>query len=273
MKKWKILGFPYEEGTYWRKGTKWGPSKIREQLSKMREYSVNSDKYMPFDLNSIDEGDILLDPYSKKTSLKKIEDEVDIVLSKGVQLVSLGGDHSITLPILRSYHKKHRDFGIIHLDAHSDTFEPVNGYKYHHGAFIKNAVEEGLVNPQNIYQLGLRGQLRKPGFEFAEKQMINLIKMAEFRKLDFSIVKRLRNKSIPYYLSIDIDVVDPAFAPGTGTPVPGGMTSFEILELMKEVSNFNIIGADIVEVAPVYDTSEITSLLAANILFELLCNL
>ena len=268
----KIIGLPYEEGAYWRKGMKEGPEAVWEQLKKMRRYSVAAGKKLEWDFEDIYSGNLDLCPYQKDTCLQKIEQSVKEVLCSGCAPVILGGDHSVTLPVIRaiSKHMGNREFSIIQFDAHSDTFNHVEGYEYHHGAVFRNVVEEGLVLPENIYQFGIRGQVRDNGMEFVDKQGVNCIAMKDFRSKECSIKNYNLPKDKLYYVSIDIDVVDPAFAPGTGVPVPGGLTSFEILDIVEQLKDYNLIGFDVVEVAPIYDPADITSLLAANIAFELL---
>jgi agmatinase len=270
-----LVGVPYEEGTYWRKGTKHGPARIREHLRKLRGYSLSADRSVRHAPAEIDRGDLQLDQYDHARAFRQIEDAIASVLADGRAPVVIGGDHSITLPIVRALARRlgAGSFGIIHLDAHSDTFDPVDGFRYHHGAAFRNIVEEGLVVPRAIHQLGIRGQVRDGGLQFVETTGIHCVRMRAFRARGASIAAFVADRSLPYYVSIDIDVVDPAFAPGTGTPVPGGMTSAEILDAMIELRDYQVIGLDLVEVAPPYDSSEITSVLAANLIHEALANI
>jgi agmatinase len=270
-----IVGLPYEHGMYWRKGAKHGPTAVREFLRKLRGISVYSEAKIPYDICEIDQGDLALDSYDALKALRQIEEAVIELLKAGHPPICIGGDHTVTLAIIRAYKKFYGKgrFGIIHLDAHSDTFASVDGFKYHHGAVFRNIVEEELVDPTKIIQMGLRGQVREGGLDFIRQRGFGIVKIEEFRQSNFNLENHIENKSIPYYVSIDIDVIDPAYAPGTGTPVPGGLTSWEILHIVRQLSNFKIIGLDLVEVSPQYDTSNITALLASHIIFECLSSI
>lgn len=272
MRPYHFLKIPYEEGAYWRKGAKSGPDAILAQLCKMRGHSIASGASLPggFDLVPICE--VEHSPYSKTGYLNLIETTVTHCITGGYTPVILGGDHAITLPVIRamaSHFGQHR-FGIIHIDAHSDTYPPVDGYRYHHGAVFRNIVEEGLVDPGAIHQIGIRGLCGEGWLSFVEESGINLVHMDEFRTAACDVHRFVTDRAMPYYVSIDIDAVDPAFAPGTGTPVPGGFSSSEILTLVRSLGAFPIIGFDVVEVAPIYDAADITSLLAAHIVAELM---
>ncbi|OTG77225.1 agmatinase [Acinetobacter sp. ANC 4169] len=272
---YKIFKVPYEEGAYWRKGAGRGPDAIYEHLQRAHPQSVSGDANLGIRFSSFPVQLVSHSPYSKSGYLATIEQAITDSLDKQFFPVILGGDHAITLPIIRAFSAKYgvKQFGIIHIDAHSDTFPPVDGYKYHHGAVFRNIVEEGLVAPKNIHQIGVRGLCGDGWMSFVEEQGINLVHMDKFRALGCSLHSLKLRKDIPYYVSIDIDSVDPAFAPGTGTPVPGGFSSAEILLLARQISTLDVIGFDLVEVAPVYDHADITSLLAAHIVAELMINI
>jgi agmatinase len=186
----------------------------------------------------------------------------------------VGGDHSILLPILRSIHKQFGPVVLIQFDAHNDTWSGYFGSPHSHGTPVRRAVEEGLLIPGHVLQVGLRGQVySKDDFDFGRKHKFSVVTAEEFHHGGLAPIKTLlkRFRGKPIYLTLDIDVVDPAFAPGTGTPQVGGLSSFQILELVRTLVGQNIVGADLVEVSPPYDTGEITSLLAANLLYEMLC--
>ncbi len=267
-----LIGIPYEEGTYFRKGAKEGPAAVFAHLERMREIGVTTEKQLPFAMKEIITGSVDINPYDKDHAFVMIEEAVRQQLRERRAPISIGGDHSVTIPILRALktHAPTRRIGIIHIDAHSDTFPPVGDYAYHHGAVFKVAVEEGLVAPADIVQFGLRGQVRIGGFDFLHRHPIRTVNMDAWRDAHCQIAPYVPEGPELYYASIDIDAVDPAYAPGTGTPVPGGMTSAEILQVARQIGRYPLVGADLVEVAPVYDPSHITSLLAAHILFELL---
>ncbi len=269
---YKFLKIPYEEGAYWRKGAKSGPDAIMAQLAKARTQSISTGARLAQDFKDIPVTEVAHSPYSKSAYLAHIEKCVLECLHDGFTPVVLGGDHAITLPVLRAFarHYGNGRFGVIHVDAHSDTYPPVDGYRFHHGAVFRNVVEEGLVDPKQIHQIGIRGLCGDGWLSFVEKTGIHLVTMDEFRTLNFDLAAVVPDKSIPYYVSIDIDAVDPAFAPGTGTPVPGGFSSSEILSLVRQVGAYRVIGFDMVEVAPIYDAADITSLLAAHIVAEMM---
>lgn len=270
----RIIAVPYEEGTYWRKGTKDGPEAILREAAKVREFSLTSNRKNLYSLAEIQYAGPAIEPYAKLRSLEKIEASIDRLLADGHAPLVLGGDHSITLPIMRSLAKAYgaKRFGIIHFDAHSDTFDHVDGFPYHHGAVFRNIVEEGLVDSQSIFQFGIRGFVRGEGLTFADHHSIRYVLMEDFRRLGCDLAQYC-SPDLPYFVSLDIDAVDPAFAPGTGTPVPGGFTSSEMLGLIRQLANFRVVGMDLVEVAPVYDHSNITVLLAAHLLIESLAGL
>jgi agmatinase len=196
------------------------------------------------------------------------------VLRAGARPVCVGGDHSILLPILRAIHKQFGPVAFVQLDAHGDTWGGYFGSPHSHGTPVKYAVEEGLIEEGYGLQVGLRGQVySEDDFDFARNHRIQIVTSEEFHHGGVELVqrhlKKLRGR--PAYLTLDIDVVDPAFAPGTGTPQVGGLSSAQILELVRSLKGMTLVGCDLVEVSPPYDNAEITSLLAANLLFELLC--
>jgi agmatinase len=186
----------------------------------------------------------------------------------------VGGDHSILLPILRAMHAAHGPVGLIQLDAHSDTWDQYWGMKYSHGTPVRRAIEEGLLAEPNILQIGLRGQLYDANdMDFAREHKIMLVTAEEFHEHGLPLIREKLKafKGLKTYLSLDIDVVDPAFAPGTGTPQVGGLSSVQILGLVRALRGLDFVGSDLVEVSPQFDSADITSLLAANLLFEQLC--
>jgi agmatinase len=186
----------------------------------------------------------------------------------------VGGDHSILLPILRAIHAAHGPVALIQLDAHSDTWDQYWGMKYSHGTPVRRAIEENLLDESYVLQIGLRGQLYSAeDMDFSNEHNIQMITGEEFHEQGIDLVReKLKGfGDVKTYLTLDIDVVDPAFAPGTGTPQVGGLSSDQILRLVRALKGLNLVGCDLVEVSPQYDSAEITSLLAANLLFEQLC--
>lgn len=267
-----IFGAPYEGGAYWRKGAKDGPQIIKQELKKIRPINLATGSRLAWEMHSLFSDDLTMNPYDNEACFSTIEKEIrDIVMAGGVPIM-IGGDHSISIPALRAIADIYgsNGYSIIHIDAHSDTFPDIDGYKYHHGAVFRVAVEESLIEAKNIVQLGVRGAVREGGTDFVKEHDISCISMDEWRRKNFSIETFLPNDNRLVYLSFDIDVVDPAFAPGTGTPVPGGLSSHEALTVMRELAKYNLIGLDLVEVAPIYDVANNTSLLASYLIFEIL---
>jgi agmatinase len=221
-----------------------------------------------------DFGDLSVNPLSIEDTFLRIEQGIAPLLDASVRCVCVGGDHSISLPILRAVAKKHGPVSLIQFDAHNDLWDEYFGSKYSHGTPFRRAFEEGLLLDGGVLQVGLRGQVYGEGdFDFARAHNVKMVTAEDFHKNGLPVVQRhlaaFRHK--PVYVTLDIDCVDPAYAPGTGTPQVGGFTSIQILELVRALRRLHIIGCDLVEVSPPYDTGEITSLLAANLLYELLC--
>lgn len=269
-----IVGVPFDGGTSYRPGARHGPRQIRDQSALIRPYNqalgVN-----PFTRHRIaDYGDLPVNPLSIDDSYVRIERGIRTLLEAGVIPLSVGGDHSILLPILRAIHAAHGPVGLIQFDAHSDTWDQYWGMKYSHGTPVRRAIEEGLLAPGRVLQVGLRGQLyAADDLDFARANRVMMVTAEEFHARGVAGLKRqlARFRDRPTYLSLDIDVVDPAFAPGTGTPQVGGLSSAQILELVRALAGLKLVGADLVEVSPPFDSAGITSLLAANLLHEILC--
>lgn len=263
----KIISVPFDDGAFWRKGAKEGPEAILREFKKLRPYSMQSARKLDMEPQY---ASVPIKAYSAADTLKSIEKSVTDVLSEGFAPYVLGGDHSITLPIVRALANRYgkKSFKILHFDAHSDTFDGVDGYEYHHGAVFRNIVEEGLVSPADIHQFGVRGFVRGDGLTYADKMGISYVPMENFRQASLNISRFCRQDDTPVYVSIDIDAIDPAFAPGTGTPVPGGFSSSEFFSIIKQLQSYPVIGIDLVEVAPAYDVGNLTALLAAHILLE-----
>jgi agmatinase len=269
-----LIGIPFDGGTSYRAGARFGPRHIRQQSALIRPYNPVLD-LSPFDLLRVaDYGDLPVNPLSIGDTYARITAGLGPVLAAGTAPICVGGDHSTLLPILRAIHAAHGPVALIQLDAHSDTWDQYWGMRYSHGTPVRRAIEEGLLAEPYVLQVGLRGQLYDAhDMDFAREHGFSLITAEEVHAHGLSIVTRklqpfTRRKT---YLSLDIDVVDPAFAPGTGTPQVGGLTSVQILDLVRSLVGVNLVGCDLVEVAPAYDSGEITSLLAANLLFEQLC--
>jgi len=269
-----LVGVPFDGGTTYRPGPRFGPRNIRAQSAIIRPWNpvLNVNPFAKYRI--ADFGDLSVNPLSIEDTFRRIEEGIRPVLQAGARCVCVGGDHSISLPILRAVAKKRGQVSLIQFDAHNDLWDEYFGSKYSHGTPFRRAFEEGLLGDGGVLQIGLRGQVYgEDDFDFARAHKVKMVTAEEFHEKGMAAVQRhlkaFRGK--PVYVTLDIDAVDPAYAPGTGTPQVGGITSVQILELVRALRGLNIVGCDLVEVSPPYDTGEITSLLAANLLFELLC--
>ena len=269
-----LIGIPFDGGTTYRPGARFGPRNIRVQSAMIRPWNPVL-KINPFEKWRIaDFGDLSINPLSIEDTYQRIAEQLGEVLRSGARPVCVGGDHSILLPILRAIHKQFGPVGFIQLDAHGDTWGGYFGSPHSHGTPVKYAIEERLIDKGHALQVGLRGQVySEADFDFAHKHGIEIVTSEEFHRGGVELMKRHLKKfgARPVYVTLDIDVVDPAFAPGTGTPQVGGLSSAQILELVRGLKGLKLVGCDLVEVSPPYDNGEITSLLAANLLYELLC--
>lgn len=270
-----IVGAPFDGGTSYRTGSRMGPREIRHQSSLIRTYS-HALRVAPFDrLNVVDAGDIDAPPVSIEQAYAAIEAGVARILEAGAIPMVVGGDHSISLPILRAVAKRHGPVGLVQFDSHIDTWNEYFGGKHFHGSAFYWAVEEGLVDPARFVQVGIRGPMYgEDDFAFHRKHGITVIGIDAVKVdgVDRAVETIRRVATGPAYVSFDIDAVDPAFAPGTGTPEVGGLTSHEAQRLLRGLAGMPLVGCDLVEVSPQFDgPGQITALLAANLLFELLC--
>uniref|UniRef100_A0A7C4QSE2 Agmatinase n=1 Tax=Schlesneria paludicola TaxID=360056 RepID=A0A7C4QSE2_9PLAN len=270
-----ILGIPYDSSTSYRSGCRFGPRAIREQSLLLWGYN-NAQRVAPFrELKLVDAGDVEVVPVDILATHLAIETAAERVLSAGASLFCLGGDHSISLPLLRQHARRYGPPAVIHFDAHPDTWDcEYHGHKYSHGTPFVRALEEGVIDAAAYVQIGIRGPTGGPeDYAQAERLGARMITIDELRSRTFAEILaevHLRVGCRPLYLTLDIDCVDPAFAPGTGTPEVGGLTSYEILQLVRGLRGLHLIGGDLVEVCPPYDPAGITSILAANLVFEML---
>src|SRR5215472_16693761 len=270
-----IVGVPFDGGTSYRPGSRYGPREIRNQSSLIRSYSFFQ-KVSPFDrLNVADAGDIDVAPVSIEKCYEAVEARIGAIADAGARPIVIGGDHSISLTVLRALAKRHGPLALVQFDAHIDTWDEYFGGKYFHGTPFRRAIEERLVDGRRFVQVGIRGPMYgEHDFDFHREHGITLIDIEQVndRGLMAVIDEVRRIVAGPAYLSFDIDGVDPAFAPGTGTPEVGGLTSHEALRLVRGLRGLALVGGDIVEVSPVFDgPGQITALLAANLMFEFLC--
>ncbi|NDH65058.1 MAG: agmatinase [Microbacteriaceae bacterium] len=269
-----VVGIPFDAGASYRPGARFGPAHIRESSRLLRPYNPSQDA-SPFVLAQVvDAGDIAVNPFNIELAVKQIEEGVDELLEAGMRLVTLGGDHTIAYPILKALHKKHGPITVIHFDAHLDTWDTYFGAPLTHGTPFRRASEDGFIDLESCLHVGIRGPLyastdlsddKKLGFE--------VLTSIDMDKLGVEgVIKRMLSRvgSKPVYISIDVDVLDPAFAPGTGTPEMGGLSSREMLALLRSLETVNVIGADIVEVSPQYDNAQITGIAAAHMAYELI---
>ena len=270
-----FVGVPIDIGTSHRGGTRFGPRQIRAESAMIRPFNMWS-KVSPFDtLQVADVGDVAIDTFDLKRSVQIIGAAFDDILTHDVIPLTLGGDHTIVLPILRAMHKKHGPVGLIHVDAHADVNDEMFGEKIAHGTPFRRAVEEGLLDTSRVVQIGLRATgYASDDFDWPRQQGFRVVQAEEcwYKSLAPLMAEvRAQMGEGPVYISYDIDSFDPAYAPGTGTPEPGGLTSMQGLEIVRGCCGLNIVGGDLVEVSPPYDTSGNTATLAANILYEMLC--
>ena len=270
-----VLGIPMDIGTSWRSGTRFGPKQIREQSAMIRPYNLQTGA-APFDsLNVGDIGDVPINTFSLSDSLRIITEYYDRLLKSSVIPVALGGDHSLSLPILRSIAKKHGPVALVHVDAHADVNEHMFGERETHGTVFRRAYEDGCLQADKVFQIGLRGTgYGADDFTEAARWGFNQHLAPDLWHKSFApLASDIKEKigDTPVYISYDIDSLDPAYAPGTGTPEIGGLTTMQAMELIRGLRGLNIVGCDLVEVSPPYDTSGNTALTAANLVYELLC--
>ena len=270
-----FIGVPLDIGTSNRAGARFGPRQIRAESALIRPYNLATGA-APFDgLQVADLGDVPINTYSLDKSVAIIEAFYDRVLAAGCKPLTMGGDHTIALPILRALARRHGPLALVHVDAHADVNDEMFGERIAHGTPFRRAVEEGLLQGPRVFQIGLRATgYAADDFDWPRAQGFNLVLAHEVWYQSLApLMARVRATlgDAPCYLSFDIDGIDPAFAGGTGTPEIGGLTVPQALEIVRGCRGLNLVGADLVEVAPPYDTSGNTALLGANLLYEMLC--
>ena len=270
-----FIGVPLDIGTSLRAGTRFGPRQIRAESVMIRPYNMATGA-APFEsLNVADLGDVAINTFNLLDAVRIIEAHYHKVLAHNVIPLTLGGDHTITLPILRAIKAKHGKVGLIHIDAHADVNDEMFGEKIAHGTTFRRAVEEELLDCSRVVQIGLRAQgYSNDDFNWGRRQGFRVVQAEEcWHRSLVPLMQQVREQvqGGPVYLSFDIDGIDPAWAPGTGTPEVGGLTTIQALEIIRGCQGLDIVGADLVEVSPPYDTIGNTSLLGANLLYEMLC--
>ncbi len=270
-----FVGVPLDVGTSNRAGSRFGPRQIRAESALLRPYNMAT-RAAPFDsLQVADIGDVPINPYDLRKSVHIIETAYDAIVAGGCRPLTLGGDHTVVLPILRALSNKHGPLGVVHVDAHADVNDEMFGEKIAHGTPFRRVVEEGLVDGQRVVQIGLRGSgYTAEDFDWPRAQGFRVVPVDEcWHRSLAPLMDEVREQigAGPVYLSFDIDGLDPAFAPGTGTPEIGGLTTIQALEIIRGCRGLDLVGCDLVEVSPPYDLSGNTSLLGANLLYEMLC--
>uniref|UniRef100_UPI004047DDB2 agmatinase n=1 Tax=Yoonia sp. TaxID=2212373 RepID=UPI004047DDB2 len=269
-----FIGVPMDIGTSWRSGTRMGPKQLREQSAMIRPYNIQTGA-APFDaLECADLGDVAINTFSLSDTIRLITEAYDAHLKYDFVPMSLGGDHSMTLPILRSMARKHGPLALVHVDAHADVNDEMFGERETHGTVFRRAYEEGLIVPEMVFQIGLRGTgytaddfTEAAGWGFNQYLAPDLWHKS-LTPLAAEIKAKIGNHKT--YISYDIDSLDPSFAPGTGTPEIGGLTTMQAMELIRGLHGLHIVGCDLVEVSPPYDPSGNTALTGANLMFEML---
>lgn len=270
-----FVGVPLDIGTSNRSGTRFGPRQIRAESCLIRPYNMAT-RAAPFDsLQVADIGDVAINTFNLEKSVAIIEDAYDGIVAHDCLPMTLGGDHTIVLPILRALRKKHGPVGLVHVDAHADINDEMFGERIAHGTPFRRAVEEGLLDCKRVVQIGLRATgYSAEDFDWPREQGFRVVQAEEcwYKSLAPLMVEvREQVGGGPVYLSFDIDGLDPAFAPGTGTPEIAGLTVPQALEVVRGCRGLELVGCDLVEVAPPYDTTGNTALVAANLLYEMLC--
>ncbi|WP_113704456.1 agmatinase [Nonomuraea lactucae] len=268
-----VVGVPFDSGVSYRPGARFGPAAVREASRLLRPYHPALD-VSPFERVQVaDAGDIACNPFNIGEAVETIDAAASELLAAGAKPVTIGGDHTIALPLLRAVSRVHGPVALLHFDAHLDTWDTYFGAAYTHGTPFRRAVEEGILDTEALSHVGIRGPLygrrdleedRRLGFGILTSRDV-------MRRGVDEVVDMLRRRvgDRPLYVSIDIDVLDPAHAPGTGTPEAGGLTSRELLEILRGLAGANLVGADVVEVAPSYDHAEITSIAASHVAYDL----
>ncbi len=270
-----VIGVPFDGGVTNRSGTRHGPRAVRDQSSLLRRINAVTG-IRPFAAARVrDLGDCWIErPYELVGAHAEIAAFFRQVVAAGVVPLSVGGDHSVTLPILRAV-AEHGPVGMVHIDAHCDTGDDYMGSRFHHGAPFRRAVDEGLLDPKHVIQIGIRGTTNDPDmWGFSQRSGMRVLGMEEFDDKGWRFAAEEARRVVgagPVYLSYDIDSLDPAEAPGTGTPEAGGITALQALRLLRALRGIDFVGGDLVEVAPPFDTGTITAFNGASILFEILC--
>ncbi|HTZ43123.1 MAG TPA: agmatinase [Jatrophihabitans sp.] len=269
-----VLGVPFDSGVSYRPGARFGPAHIRQSSRLLRPYNPALDVSPFAGQQVVDAGDLPVNPFDIGQAIAEIQRGAAELTATGARLLTLGGDHTIALPLLRTLHARHGPLAVLHFDAHLDTWDTYFGEPYTHGTPFRRAAEEGLLDPLHCLHIGIRGPLydardlpESADLGFATVHAVELESDGVT-----GVIERMRDRLAdrPVYVSVDIDVLDPAHAPGTGTPEAGGLTSRELLAILRGLAGLDLVSADIVEVSPAYDHAELTGIAAAHVGYELL---
>ena len=268
-----VVGVPFDAGVSYRPGARFGANHVRESSRLLRPYNP-AQNVSPFAHTQVaDAGDIVANPFDIGEAITAIEAQAQELMGESTRLVAIGGDHTIALPLLRAVAARHGKLALVHFDAHLDTWDTYFGAAYTHGTPFRRAFEEGLLAEERSLHVGIRGSVYARGDFAADEEFgFRIVTAMDLEQLRIQgVVDRIRARAgdLPLYISIDIDVLDPAAAPGTGTPEAGGLTSRELLGILRGLVGLNLVAGDVVEVAPAYDHAEITSIAAANVAYEL----
>lgn len=272
-----LVGIPWDAGTTNRPGPRHGPRQVRDNSAMVRRMHQVF-RISPYDIaNCADLGDCPVNPADVQDGLKRIETWFKALTAKGIRPLVGGGDHLCSLPVLRAVGEK-RPVGMIHFDAHTDLYdEYFGGFRYTHGTPFRRAFEEGLLDPKRVVQIGIRGSMYDAeDIKYAEKVGVRIIRIEEAMEKGPQAVMAEARRVVgdgPTYVSFDIDMLDPVYAPGTGTPEIGGFTTFQAQQMLRELRGLHIVGADMVEVSPPFDPSGLTAYAGATMMFEILCSM
>ncbi|MFD4959845.1 agmatinase [Microbacterium sp. NPDC058389] len=268
-----VVGIPFDSGVSFRPGARFGPSHVRESSRLLRPYNPAQDVSPFAEAQVVDAGDIPANPFDIEAAVTEIETAATALGDRVERIVTVGGDHTIALPLLRAVTKKHGPVAVLHFDAHLDTWDTYFGAPVTHGTPFRRASEEGLIDLTASCHVGTRGPLySKQDLVDDERLGFSIVSSVDIEVdgIEAAIARvRRRIGDKPLYISIDIDVLDPAHAPGTGTPEAGGMTSRELLRMLRALSDRNVVGADVVEVSPAYDHAQVTGIAASHVVYEL----
>jgi agmatinase len=269
-----VVGVPFDSGVTYRPGSRFGPAHVRQSSRLLRPYNPAL-AVAPFGAQQVvDAGDIVCNPFDIGVAIGQIHDAARSLTVGGTRLLTIGGDHTIALPLLRTMAERHGPVAVLHFDAHLDTWDSYFGEPYTHGTPFRRASEEGLIDLQHSTHVGIRGpQYAANDLPDSERLGFSTVHSADIERAGLNAaIDRVRERlgDAPIYISVDIDVLDPAHAPGTGTPEAGGLTSRELLAMLRALADLRVVSADIVEVAPAYDHAEITGIAASHVAYELI---